>query len=428
MPVELSTPQSSSSASQEPAKSAQDEGQGWAVDMSGAANDSNDDDARGAGDGRDSEEEHSESPLKSLNPWSIAALAASRRGQLLHIPRCTFEERRARSLSTSSSTDMDDSLSDSERAPPSRYLPPGHNRRHSSVERSPNRPAASVPGGPYRRPLPATGASVVRKQRTAGFRGQGSLQGKRQSSRPLPDSSWHQKRQALPLESGQTRLSFRNQEVQRQRRSENRQYDQPGNSSYPRLPVASRADDMKRREKHAYYEVTESHARQPYRGELCPHAVLDSPQHRPPHTDDVLGAAVLSDEVQIKELPETSLSVEDRRAYLIKRQRSIARNPAKKHRRLQTDLLPLEVIPRGAETRSLALTFKVDTSRLSGKVLSRGILVEDEAINPDLKSDLESGRLASIEREIITLLSQLGIGDSCLKLKPLGPLRELPPQ
>jgi hypothetical protein len=399
--------------------------------MSGAADNPNDDDAREERDSQDSEEENSESPLKSLNPWSIAALAASRRPKLPHIPMSTSEERRARSLSPHSSTSMSDSPSDSEWGPPGRTLLPGHRRCHISLEGSPSRPAVGVPRGSYRRPLPATGASVTRKPRTAGFRGQGSSQGKWQSSRSLSGNNWPQQRHATSSESGQTRLSFSNQEVQRQHKPENRQHGQPGNSFHLRPPVttgAERSRDIERREKHAYHDVTGSQVRLPYRGELCPHAVLDSLQNRPPHVDGASEAAVLSAEVQTKELPETSLSVENRRICLTQRQRSIARNPVKKHRRHQADLLPLEVIPQGAETQSLALTIKVDTSQLSTKLLLGAILVDDEPINSDLKSDLEGGRLASIERELSTLLSQLGIGDSRLKLKAPGPLRELPSQ
>src|SRR5688500_16964844 len=89
--------------------------------------------------------EESESPSRSMNPWSIAALTASRRPQLPPTGRLTSREQRARPLSPSSSTDISDSPSDSERGPCGNSLLSTHHRNRASVEELPHRPAAGVP-------------------------------------------------------------------------------------------------------------------------------------------------------------------------------------------------------------------------------------------------------------------------------------------
>ncbi|KAK0633350.1 hypothetical protein B0T14DRAFT_506526 [Immersiella caudata] len=435
----LGTPPSSSCVPQETAKLTKNLAQGWAVDMSGAVADASDDDDNGdEGHGqmpasdRPTNEDHredSESPSRSINPWSIAALAASRRPELPLTGSLTSREQRARPLSRSSSIDMSDISSGSERGPCGKTLLSIHRRSHVSVEGAPNRPAVGVPRGPYQRPLPATSASAARKPRAAGFRGRGSSEGQWENSRSLPTRNRPYQHQAMRPELGQTRLVFSNEGVQRQGESEDHRYGHPSGSFHLRPPVPPRAErysDLESsKERRIHHETTKGHARRPTREEFALRVVPDSPPHRPSHVDDTLEAVVLPVGVQSEESLESSLPTGDRRVYLIKRQRSIARNPAKK-RRLRTDLLPLEVIPRGAETQSLALTIKVDTSRLSAKLLSEEILADGDLVSYGLKSGLGGGQLAPLERKISALLSQLGIEGVCLELKPIGRLREQP--
>jgi len=80
--------------------------------------------------------------------------------------------------------------------------------------------------------------------------------------------------------------------------------------------------------------------------------------HRNPKEEAVSGdgsAAMCPGDTFVKSTPGPPPTKGDSRAYLMRRQRSIARNPQKSLKRLKTELLPLETTSSEFETRNLAL-------------------------------------------------------------------------
>jgi len=371
-----------------------------------------------------SDGDNAEPPLEALNPWSIAMLAAPRHPQVSHTPKAIPQRHRDRSVSPATSVDISESPLDlGRRAYTTRG--PRHRQRHFSTEQSPERPARGVPGGPYRRPMPVTGDTADQRRRAAGFRGPDPSQQAWVGGRSIPSRAMSQQHRPGPSELIQTTLSFGNQESsQRQRETEYQRSDQLGNSSPPLAgaPMIEHCHDEMRvgltglnNEK-----VNEKHARPPSRKELPLRAIPGNPRHR---TSPAGGLREVRDapvDVPMEEPLRRCLPAEDRRAHLIKRQRSIAQAPEKRFRRLRTDLLPLEVTPCGFETRSLALTLKIDTCLLSAKLSARETQVDVGLGTGDLKSFLEAGHVALLERQISTFLSNIGIAASTLEFKSPG--------
>ncbi len=93
----------------------------------------------------------------------------------------------------------------------------------------------------------------------------------------------------------------------------------------------------------------------------------------------------------------TGLPAEDSRTYLMRRQRSISKNP-KKLRRMRTELLPLETTPSGLETWNLEITLEITSQSLSNQLMDAEKL--DEQLS---KESTEDGDSVAVERRIVAL-------------------------
>jgi len=143
----------------------------------------------------------------------------------------------------------------------------------------------------------------------------------------------------------------------------------------------------------------------------------------------LLTAAVLTPNVEPdddsrEQMHQTAFPSEDARAYLIRRQRSIAEHPERKFRRVRTELLPLEAISRELETQRLALTLAVDLQNMSHQLLNHPALFEVRLADGCPKSSLEGDDCLFAQQRLVAFLSRSGVdGAAAVKLVRPGPRR-----
>ncbi|KAK3337323.1 hypothetical protein B0T19DRAFT_68542 [Cercophora scortea] len=361
--------------------------QTWAVDMSASIDRFSEDESdrrmtEDAPDTVDTDFEHinPRNPLEGLNPWSIAKLAAPRAFnghsavQEVHHPPTEPQP--------------PDSFSDSSDGVPNSAEPIELAKRQRTLGLGIMQSSADsqhkVPGGAYRRPLPASKPTSTPSsmpsvdsatphnpsRRNLGLRGPPLSSFKNGSARmggnfeapycgnhsrvsrarpPLNRSGNHKQKQQRKNRASHDRLSSDMPNmIESDRDSVSEHHRQARLRDYVMMVNDMNATDMERNREPAQLPV-----QSPFLGSTSLAGGLEFGGGEP----------VDCGSEGPEELPHEH-SPEDSRRYLIRRQRSMVRDPRKKLRRLRTDLLPLETIPRGFETFTLVLTMEADSCHL----------------------------------------------------------------
>ncbi|KAK3394525.1 hypothetical protein B0H63DRAFT_461176 [Podospora didyma] len=317
-------------------------------------------------------------PMEGLNPWSIAKLAAPRRppqpGAHQAMPRSAHNPQQSQNIIPG-----DDSDGESTLTVPAREL--HHRQQHPGIGngQSFNRQAWKVPSGPYRKPLPPTKAfTSFGHFMSTGHRGRRNHGNNRARS---PPSSSHQFRRIprdyssgehlhldqrphpngsvqarLPFNQGGTRRANLkiNEEPSQQllRRQDSDMMSDATSSMHAHVleRVRHLAGDMNTNKENETVPIQAP----PFRN---PSAFPESLHQGDPDTSEAAQRIeVIS--MQRELVSQPAVRDMDSRQYLMRRQRSITKDPRKKLRRMKTDLLPLEKIPQGLETKSLVLVMK----------------------------------------------------------------------
>ncbi|KAK3906226.1 hypothetical protein C8A05DRAFT_12026 [Staphylotrichum tortipilum] len=356
----------------------------WRVDMSsGLDNMSDDDDAdQDASDGQQgirqstgggtgsppesdgTEDRHRQSSNKGLNPWSIAKLASTNRRTSPRPERITRDLQRQKvELQVSPQRSIEASLGPATHAPPSKSRPVPQLDGYEMLENP-----ATRPGGP--RAADATRTSPVRsnwdRNQQARSRRQYGLQSPPASSpheyapTRTGTKQRHPSQQALvPGRLVQSQISFgrksgrqqpgdRTGTVTNRRRAMSPQPIRHTGAS----TVASRRDFVD-----ASLMMPELVSAGRGREEAQPQTrpLLRDPSHR------TNGLSENPTDTRELEPPAegtalATLSTDDPRAHLIKQRQYMMDHPQRKPKRLKTEQLPLETIPREFQTRTLLLT------------------------------------------------------------------------
>lgn len=357
--------------------------------------------------------------MEGLNPWTIAKLGAPRHPPVSRLAKTVVSEPRF-PLSPSpdfiSAPQQREEITNGMRP----EVVEGHTDRDYRVKPAvqsypPPGSRSKVPGGPYRRPLPAS-----RKMPS-----EASRQGIRRERRSFPSnhcngiSAGHEERPSSrhrPDGLVQRKISFSTRRIPRHNWSEENRRHQP---VYMLPSQADRAINRDAREHlgqvDSWERIGESKSR------LIAH-VSTQPSHSqhpdlgPSTSRDERPATVIhlanghgNGEGNDDEIPN-GISADDKRAYLIKKQRSIANDPHKKLRRLRTDKLPLESTPSDLETHALVLSVTLNLPELADRVLKRSAISDDYMSQAPIQSKLTCEEdINFLQRKVAALLSNIGV-------------------
>lgn len=406
--------------------------QSWQVDMSQAVDMASDSD----GEGREREPTKLRRPLThvdaregdtttgradKLNPWIIAKLVSrDHPGQPSPInPARAAHEMPSQPpppepvvLSQPSALEVHPHPSDTGR-PPMRPGPP----LRSLKQLRPSRPEIA-PGGPYRKPT----ISSRGQQRTwprAGPAAYTSARGGQYQQPVEPDISLSPLR---PANMMQGTLSFREHRRPEQH-SDHRQVSRnPAPTTAPAVAAAvaaaapssvNNSETEIRKELHGAERraIEKDLLRRVDEGPLPPVSV-PLPDVQPENNSQ-------------GQVHQATLSGEDARAYLIRRQRSIVEHPERKFRRVRTELLPLETISHELETQRLALTLAVNLQNISKQLLNYPTLFEACLVGGRPKSSLEGDGCMVAQQRLVAFLSRSRAdGAAAVKLVRPGPRRK----
>ncbi|KAI1107895.1 hypothetical protein F4804DRAFT_296272 [Jackrogersella minutella] len=289
-----------------------------------------------------------------------------------------------------------------------------------------------VPGGPYRSPM-SSPSGIASQKAVASATGPLTLGRRRRdyppwsppssTERTTPSSDYLVNAEHRPISDGmkQTTISFEGGKGNHKRRRiqednseidhQNSQDQEPcGESGLQRMLAAARKSLN-----HQLSQQNEFH-----------NSKQEPPQsHLQPETDQDRRYAKLhvahgqeeASSSNIREPIKTTLPGHDPRAYLLRRQKSMAAEEVgpkpKRLRRMKSSLLPLENVPSDDQTHSIVLleTLNVETLRTSMK---RGVAydryVEKGAVKNGLEMNLDTGR--EVEARIRSLLQKQSGGAS----------------
>ncbi|KAK3362841.1 hypothetical protein B0T25DRAFT_19871 [Lasiosphaeria hispida] len=375
------------------------------------------------------ERRHDGPAMESLNPWSIAAMSAAPRRETsthtsaprapkIYTPEPKQIQRRSapQTLALGSENDYPSSkYTLVGQAPPGRTLIPPQRQLDVTAARSRGKLLTKVPGGEYRKPAPAIGmvtAKTGRQQRGLGLHG---------PSQPSHDIGHSQRltRDQPPLYSPdsdglvQSRISFSSRKTQWDREEAILKHGHRSNSLDIHTPVAVREGISIVRSLNT--ELPQTHKRSTSQEpSLQRHGVYDLARRDPIGPYE---AGVLVAEKQEEEHSRTSLPTEDSRAYLIKRQRSIAQHPQKRFRRLRTNMLPLETIFPEFKTTTLVLAMQIESHSIRRKI-ERARPFDTYLIDGELGVGLEGELDLGLEYKVMALLSSIGYEESKTNPQP----------
>ncbi|KAI1475013.1 hypothetical protein F4774DRAFT_308373 [Daldinia eschscholtzii] len=290
---------------------------------------------------------------------------------------------------------------------------------------------SKVPGGPYRSPMSSPSRMIPRN--TMGNATMPTTLKPRRHRKPLPWSppspievSVMSKNQLPtsrnePMEDGmkQTTISFTgaggNRKRKRQEDYNSTNYqdlqgrEQQREDPFQYMPVLANGNPSKK----------PSLQKAPYVRKQKQHQIYTDPelaQDRPRVQLRKIGAEDAANSSKINEPIKTTLASDDPRAYLLRRQKSMAiegkDTRPKKLRRLKSSLLPLENIPLDGETHSLVMVEAWDAEALRiyvRKYATYDGYITNGAMENGIEMSLDEGR--NVEKRLKSLLKQPGAMD-----------------
>ncbi|KAK0730583.1 hypothetical protein B0H67DRAFT_40735 [Lasiosphaeris hirsuta] len=365
---------------------------------------------------------------ESLNPWSIAAMSTASRRQTSPyalVPRIpethTPRPLQRRSVSQTSVLDSESDrpsgkYTSVEQARLGRIMLPPQRQLDFMAKQSPYNLQVGVHDGEHRKPAPVVG-NLFRATAKTGRQQRGlELRGPSQSSHDIGYgrrlASRHQPRLYSPDSDGlvQSKISFGNGKSQQDRGKTHLKHCHHSDSGeiYTSFSVPRGTSGMNTKLPQAHKRPTSQEK------SLQRHGVHDLAYRDPIGSDEVEAMMI---EKQEEEHSRTFLSTEDSRAYLIKRQRSIAKHPQRKFRRLRMNMLPLETIFTGSETTTLVLVVHIE-SRSIHEQIERAARFDTYLIDGELGSGLQNGVNFELEGKVMALLSSIGYGGAKINLQP----------
>ncbi|KAL2020174.1 hypothetical protein VTK56DRAFT_8698 [Thermocarpiscus australiensis] len=113
-----------------------------------------------------------------------------------------------------------------------------------------------------------------------------------------------------------------------------------------------------------------------------------------------------------QEATQQNLPIEAPRVHLIRRNRSVTHNPLKKPKRLRTDQLPLETIPRGSETHTLVLAVTLNCCRVA-RLLNGASRFDSYLVDGELSAAFRDGTI-SVDTVLVvkSFLARIGYGST----------------
>ncbi|KAK3695198.1 hypothetical protein B0T22DRAFT_368800 [Podospora appendiculata] len=377
--------------------------------------------------GADFEHANPENPLEGLNPWSIAKLAAPRTVNRHSAVQAAYGPPNKPQLLPSNSSDSSDGVSNS--VEPIEPVNRQHTLGPSAMQSSANF-RQKVPRGTYRRPLPASRPASTPSsmpdvgsasppnpsRRNLGPRGPPLSTLKNGSARMGENLNAPSHGNHIRLSRTRPLLNRSGNQKQKQQQKNRASHDRlssdmlnmiegdrdsvPEHYRQARLrDYVMMVNDMNTTNMERNREPAELPIQNPFLGLTSPAGGLESGGGEPADCGSI----------RREELPHEHLA-EDSRRYLIRRQRSMVRDSRKKLRRLRTDLLPLETIPRGFETYTLMLTMEADSCHLVKQLVDVSRFdkyLKDGQLPSGLESSAE-GEAAALEARVRALLSQIG--------------------
>ncbi|KAI0012159.1 hypothetical protein F4779DRAFT_569650 [Xylariaceae sp. FL0662B] len=318
-----------------------------------------------------------DSSMRDLNPWVIAKMNAP--GRKPDSENSTQQADSATSIFQPPLTPDPPILRHIGAAP--RDLDVPHSQRHLHSQSDTNQLRLAVPGGPYRSPLSSPSGPASREGMGAIPSHRNKKSQRRRDYLPWsPPSSVERTRnhnhhlaspehRSAANNTKQTTISFGNPKVkpgnvQSQKANEefNRQY--LGDHANQVSPGEDRLQQMFASARHSLNHQLSQHEHQHSQAYSHPHMRQKQPISQLHANNVQMEARPMKDKEPVK----TTLSSDDPRAYLLRRQKSMANEERsvgpRKHRRLKSTLLPFENIPSDDQTHSLVQVIAMDVKYL----------------------------------------------------------------